>query len=117
MQAFLTGSKVPTTKAAPSTSSKASKDKKQKEKPVPWVEKYRPKKVDDVVEQQEVCAVLRECLQSSDLPNLLLYGPPGKKLQQVKELNVRKNFQVPAKLQQSLQLHVSSLANHVHHSR
>lgn len=80
MQAFLTGSKVPATKAAPSTSSKASKDKKQKEKPVPWVEKYRPKKVDDVVEQQEVCAVLRECLQSSDLPNLLLYGPPGKKL-------------------------------------
>lgn len=24
-----------------------------------------------------MCAVLRDCLQSSDLPNLLLYGPPG----------------------------------------
>lgn len=29
------------------------------------------------MEQKEVVAVLKECLQSSDLPNLLLYGPPG----------------------------------------
>lgn len=78
MQAFLKGGKLPATKpSTSSTSQKASKDKKQKDKPVPWVEKYRPKRVDDVVEQNEVCAVLRECLESSDLPNLLLYGPPG----------------------------------------
>lgn len=37
----------------------------------------RPKSVDDVVEQGEVVAVLKECLNGSDLPNLLLYGPPG----------------------------------------
>lgn len=86
MQAFLKGGKLPATKSAPSTSSKALKEKKQKEKPVPWVEKYRPKKVDDVVEQQEVCAVLRECLQSSDLPNLLLYGPPGEEMRLVFDL-------------------------------
>lgn len=29
------------------------------------------------MEQDEIVAVLKECLQSSDLPNLLLYGPPG----------------------------------------
>lgn len=80
MQAFLKGGKLPATKPTPGTSQKATKEKKQKEKPVPWVEKYRPKKVDDVVEQNEVCAVLRDCLESSDLPNLLLYGPPGKKI-------------------------------------
>lgn len=43
----------------------------------PWVEKYRPKTVDDVVEQGEVVEVLRQCLSGGDFPNLLLYGPPG----------------------------------------
>lgn len=78
MDAFLKSGKLSNTKPAASTSQKVTKEKKQKEKSVPWVEKFRPKKVDDVVEQKEVCAVLRECLESSDLPNLLLYGPPGK---------------------------------------
>lgn len=35
----------------------------------------RPKSVDDVVEQKEVVAVLKDSLSGADLPNLLLYGP------------------------------------------
>lgn len=42
----------------------------------------RPKTVDDVVEQKEVVAVLKDSLSGADLPNLLLYGPPGMRFTQ-----------------------------------
>lgn len=31
----------------------------------------------DVVEQSEAVAVLEQCINGADLPNLLFYGPPG----------------------------------------
>ncbi|XP_007543338.1 replication factor C subunit 4 [Poecilia latipinna] len=76
MQAFLKGATIQT--------SRPQKDKvtagpsgEKKAKAVPWVEKYRPKCVDEVAFQDEVVTVLKKSLEGADLPNLLFYGPPG----------------------------------------
>jgi replication factor C subunit 2/4 len=44
---------------------------------MPWVEKYRPEKVDDVSSQEEVVASLQSSIETGQVPHLLFYGPPG----------------------------------------
>jgi len=42
-----------------------------------WIEKYRPKKLDDIAHQDHVVKALRQTLETANLPHLLFYGPPG----------------------------------------
>jgi replication factor C small subunit len=42
-----------------------------------WVEKYRPSRVEEIVNQREVVERLRGYLRSRNLPNMLFAGPPG----------------------------------------
>lgn len=43
----------------------------------PWVDKYRPKKLEHIIHQEEIKRVLQNTVKTGELPHLLLYGPPG----------------------------------------
>lgn len=59
MSAFDTNSTVPRVKQAP------------------WVEKYRPHKVEDISHQDEVVQTLKKSIELGTLPHLMFHGPPG----------------------------------------
>ena len=43
----------------------------------PWIEKYRPEFLTDVVGNTEAVARLAAIAQVGNLPNIILSGPPG----------------------------------------
>lgn len=77
MHAFLKSANPNLTFSKEKQKDSSKKQVTKKESIIPWVEKYRPKTVDDVAHQDEVVSVLKKSLQGADLPNLLFYGPPG----------------------------------------
>ncbi|MEM1690572.1 MAG: replication factor C small subunit [Thermofilaceae archaeon] len=42
-----------------------------------WVEKYRPRRLDEMVDQREIVARLKEFVKDKNIPHLLFVGPPG----------------------------------------
>ncbi|KKK18288.1 hypothetical protein ARAM_002567 [Aspergillus rambellii] len=60
-----------------SSKQKPSEGKEEQLQQQPWVEKYRPKTLDDVAAQDHTTKVLQRTLQASNLPHMLFYGPPG----------------------------------------
>lgn len=44
---------------------------------LPWVEKYRPKKIDDIIGQEEAVTSAKVFVKRRDMPHLLYVGPPG----------------------------------------
>lgn len=44
---------------------------------LPWVEKYRPKTLDEMVNQDEVVVTLKNILKTRQVPHMLFAGPPG----------------------------------------
>ncbi|CAN0253563.1 unnamed protein product, partial [Discosporangium mesarthrocarpum] len=44
---------------------------------LPWVEKYRPTSLDELVAHEDIVGILNKLIESNKLPHLLFYGPPG----------------------------------------
>jgi len=44
---------------------------------LPWVEKYRPQRLEDLVAHQDIISIIQNLIDNDNLPHLLLYGPPG----------------------------------------
>ncbi|KAJ7917490.1 P-loop containing nucleoside triphosphate hydrolase protein [Mycena leptocephala] len=44
---------------------------------LPWVEKYRPVTLDDVVSHKDITNTIEKFIEKNRLPHLLFYGPPG----------------------------------------
>ena len=43
----------------------------------PWAEKYRPRKLSDVVAHEDIRRTFQNMVETTNVPHLLLYGPPG----------------------------------------
>ena len=44
---------------------------------LPWVEKYRPNALDELISHEDIIGTIRKFISQDKLPHLLFYGPPG----------------------------------------
>lgn len=65
------------TPSAPHIIKKAFPKANNDEIQMPWVEKYRPASLAELVAHEDIVSILTRLIDSDNLPHLLLYGPPG----------------------------------------
>jgi DNA polymerase III delta prime subunit len=51
--------------------------KTENDKNLPWVEKYRPKRMEDIISHQHIIMSLKKFIEFETLPHLLFFGPSG----------------------------------------
>ena len=44
---------------------------------VSWVEKFRPKKLNEIISQEEIVSSLKDVIKKKNIPHLLFFGPSG----------------------------------------
>ncbi|KAK4318841.1 hypothetical protein Pmani_010163 [Petrolisthes manimaculis] len=44
---------------------------------LPWVEKYRPETLQDLISHEDIISTIERFIEEDHLPHLLFYGPPG----------------------------------------
>ncbi|MCS6788411.1 MAG: replication factor C small subunit, partial [Aigarchaeota archaeon] len=44
---------------------------------IPWIEKYRPKSLSEVIDQEQIVRALRGVLETKNVPHMIFAGPPG----------------------------------------
>lgn len=44
---------------------------------VPWIEKYRPRHIDDLLLEENILSKIKKFIKDKDMPNLIIPGTPG----------------------------------------
>lgn len=52
-------------------------EKRVQEKQLPWIEKYRPTKIEEIISHQMIILTLKKFIELKTLPHLLFFGPSG----------------------------------------
>ena len=52
-------------------------NKENRDENLPWVEKYRPKKLEDLISHEDILTTIKKFMNEDCLPHLLFHGPPG----------------------------------------
>jgi len=52
-------------------------NKSNKSSNLPWVEKYRPDQIENIISHKEILNTLKTLMDKNNFPHVILYGPPG----------------------------------------